>query len=51
MGIDPARVSYLQLAEASVDLDEARIPMRGERWRTVRSNFALLPQFAGLRLA
>jgi uncharacterized protein (DUF362 family) len=51
MGIDPARVGYLQFAAASVDLAEARIPMRGEPWRAVRSNFALLEAFADLRLA
>jgi len=51
MGIDPARVGYLQLAGATLDLSERAIEVRGAALREVRSDFALLPQFAQLRLA
>jgi uncharacterized protein (DUF362 family) len=51
MGIDPARVEYLNLARQLGHIDEARIEQRGERAETVRSAFSLLPQFRHLRLA
>ncbi|HMO86254.1 MAG TPA: DUF362 domain-containing protein, partial [Lacipirellulaceae bacterium] len=45
MHLEPARVSYLQLAEGSLGpLDERLIEQRGEPWRNVASPFQLLQQ-------
>jgi uncharacterized protein (DUF362 family) len=46
MGIDPAQITYLQLAGIP-----EKIQQRGERPEAVRTNFELLPMFQQLRLA
>jgi uncharacterized protein (DUF362 family) len=46
MGIDPARISYLQIAGIPEKIDQL-----GERVEAVRTNFDLLPIFQSLRLA
>jgi uncharacterized protein (DUF362 family) len=46
MGIDPAKIAYLQIA----GLPE-KIHQIGERLQTVRTNFELLPEFRHVRLA
>lgn len=46
MGIDPARIAYLQIAGMP-----AKIHQIGERVETVRTNFELLPEFHAIRLA
>jgi uncharacterized protein (DUF362 family) len=46
MGIDPARISYLQIAGIPEKIDQL-----GERVEAVRTNFDLLPMFQSLRLA
>jgi len=52
MGIDPARVEYLQMASDRLGVtDEGRIEQRGEAIRTVRTNFELIQQFKDYRLA
>lgn len=50
MGIDPAKIEYLNLAAGASGLNEALIPQRGEPIASVRTPFALLPQFDSLRL-
>ena len=50
MGLDPARIRYLQLAAGEHNLGEALIPQRGERIASVVTNFAVLPALEGLRL-
>ena len=52
MGIDPTKVEYLRMAaEGSLgNVDEAHIEQRGENIHDVRTNFALLDSFRGLRL-
>jgi uncharacterized protein (DUF362 family) len=49
MGIDPALVSYLRLADARGQTEEARVEQIGEAVRAVRTNFELIPQFRVLR--
>jgi uncharacterized protein (DUF362 family) len=49
MGIDPALVSYLRLADARGQTEEARVEQIGEAVRAVRTNFELIPQFRALR--
>lgn len=49
MGIDPARISYLQLT-AGHRIAQRDIQQIGEPISSVRTNFALLPAFAPLRL-
>jgi uncharacterized protein (DUF362 family) len=49
MGIDPALVSYLGLAAARGQTEEARVEQIGEAVRTVRTNFDLIPPFRALR--
>lgn len=45
MGLEPARVSYLALAEGRLGpLDQRLIEQRGEPWQTVASPFKLLDQ-------
>jgi uncharacterized protein (DUF362 family) len=52
MGIDPARVEYLQMAADRLGVtDEARIEQRGEPIRGVRADFRLIKEFKQLRLA
>jgi uncharacterized protein (DUF362 family) len=51
MGIDPAKVEYLQMASDNLgNTEEARVEQRGEKIRAVRSNFDLIQQFHQLRL-
>jgi uncharacterized protein (DUF362 family) len=49
MGIDPVLVSYLRLAAARGQTEEAKVEQIGERVRAVRTNFELIPQFRALR--
>jgi uncharacterized protein (DUF362 family) len=49
MGIDPARIGYLQMAEGG-RIAEKDIHQLGEQPATVRTDFQLLPAFAGIRL-
>ena len=51
MGLDPARIGYLQLAAGVQNLGEALIPQHGERIASVAASFAVLPELAGLRLS
>ena len=52
MGIDPARVEYLQMAADRLGvIEEARIEQRGEAIRRVRTNFQLIKEYSQLRLA
>jgi uncharacterized protein (DUF362 family) len=51
MGLDPARIQYLQLSAGVQNLAEELIPQRGERIESVATSFALLPELAGLRLS
>jgi len=52
MGIDPARVEYLQMAADRLGVtEEARIEQRGEAIRRVRTNFQLIKEYSQLRLA
>ena len=51
MGIDPARVGYLQKAADQLGvIEEARIEQRGEAIAGVRTNFELIKEFSQLRL-
>jgi uncharacterized protein (DUF362 family) len=51
MGLDPARIRYLQLAAGEQNLGEELIPQRGERIESVATRFAVLPTLEGLRLS
>lgn len=52
MGIDPSKVEYLRMAADNLgNVEESRIEQRGENIRAVRTNFALIDSFHGLRLA
>ena len=51
MGLDPARIGYLQLTAGVQNLGEELIPQHGERIESVAINFAVLPELAGLRLS
>jgi hypothetical protein len=51
MGLDPARIRYLQLAAGKENLGEGLIRQRGERLASVATNFAVLPGLEGLRLS
>jgi uncharacterized protein (DUF362 family) len=52
MGIDPAKVEYLQMASENLGItEESRIEQRGEKIVAVRSDFQLIKQFQDLRLA
>jgi uncharacterized protein (DUF362 family) len=52
MGIDPARVKYLQMAADRLGVvEESRIEQRGEPLRAVRTDFQLIEQFQDYRLA
>ena len=50
MGLDPARIRYLQLAAGEQNLGEELIPQHGERIASVASRFAVLPGLESLRL-
>jgi uncharacterized protein (DUF362 family) len=52
MGIDPAKIEYLRMAsDGSLgNVEESRIEQRGEKINEVRTNFALIDSFRGLRL-
>ena len=51
MGLNPAAISYLQLADRIGPIAERRIVQRGERWQDVASPFEMLdvPHLRGLR--
>ena len=52
MGIDPAKVGYLQMAADKYGvIAEARIDHRGENIGPLRTDFKLIKEYAGLRLA
>jgi uncharacterized protein (DUF362 family) len=52
MGIDPAKVEYLQMASDRLGItEESRIEQRGEPIKDLRTNFQLVKQFQQLRLA
>ena len=51
MGLDPARIGYLQLTAGVQNLGEELIPQHGERVESVAASFAVLPELAGLRLS
>ncbi|HEY1759762.1 MAG TPA: DUF362 domain-containing protein [Bryobacteraceae bacterium] len=52
MGIDPAKVEYLQMAADRLGIiEESRIDQRGEKIAGLRTNFQLVKQFQQLRLA
>jgi uncharacterized protein (DUF362 family) len=52
MGIDPARVGYLQRAADILGVtEESRIEQRGEAIARLRTNFELIKEFSQLRLA
>lgn len=51
MGIDPHQIEYLRLAQARGHVTETEIEQRGETISSVRTLFALIPEFRHLRLA
>ena len=53
MGIDPAKVEYLRMADDARlgNIDESAIEQRGENIREVRTDFTMLDSFRGLRLS
>jgi uncharacterized protein (DUF362 family) len=53
MGIDPAKIEYLRMAsEANLgNVEEIHIEQRGEKISELRTNFALIESFRGLRLS
>ena len=51
MGIDPEKVEYLRLAADLGHVHPGRIEQRGETIASVQTNFALIEEFSGLRLA
>lgn len=52
MGIDPKKLEYLQMAADQLGvIEESRIDQRGEAIRAVRTDFKLIDQFKGVRLA
>jgi len=50
MGIDPQKIDYLAMAATLGHVHADRIEQRGETIASVRTNFALLDAFRGLRL-
>jgi uncharacterized protein (DUF362 family) len=50
MGLNPARIRYLQLTAGEQNLGEDLIPQHGERIAAVASRFAVLPGLESLRL-
>ena len=51
MGIDPAKLEYLATSNGLGNFFEADIQQRGEAIASVRTNFKLIDNFAGIRLA
>jgi uncharacterized protein (DUF362 family) len=52
MGIDPAKVEYLQMAADRYGvIEESRIDQRGENIRPLRTDFQLIKEYSPLRLA
>lgn len=51
MGIDPARVKYLQLSARQGQLDAANVAQSGETLASVRTDFELFGEFKEWRLA
>jgi len=52
MGIDPAKLAYLQMASGGLGVtEESRIEQRGESIKSVHTDFKLIDQFKGVRLA
>lgn len=52
MGIDPAKIEYLQMASDKLGVtEETRIAQRGEPIASVRTDFQLIKEFQDLRLA
>ena len=51
MGIDPGRIEYLDRVAERGHVAEAQIEQRGEAIASVRTPFALIPEFRHLRLA
>lgn len=50
IGIDPAKIGYLQLATNRGECDAQHVKQIGEAIQSVATRFALLPEFASLRL-
>ena len=50
MGVNPELVRHLVMAQSMSQTREANVRQIGERLDTVRTDFELIPQFAGLRL-
>ena len=50
MGIDPEKMTYLRMAADIGHVHPERIEQRGETIASVRTNFALLPEYKDLRL-
>src|SRR6202795_1913548 len=50
MGLDPAKIAFLQLAAGAGGVSENLIPQIGERIDSVASRFAVLPERENLRL-
>jgi uncharacterized protein (DUF362 family) len=50
MGIDPAKVDYLRLADRNGALSEQSVRQIGERIQEVRTAFRLIPEFQSIRL-
>ena len=52
MGIDPAKVEYLKMAQDRLGvIDASRIEQRGENVASVRTDFQLIKEFQQIRLA
>jgi uncharacterized protein (DUF362 family) len=51
MSIDPRRIEYLKLAVGDVEALARSIRQIGERVESVRTRFALLPEWSGIRLS
>lgn len=51
MGIEPEEIPYLTLARKAGELAAGTIEQLGERPEAVRTDFALIPEFAAIRLA
>jgi uncharacterized protein (DUF362 family) len=50
MGLDPKQITYLQLARGEQNLGEASFRQIGETIPSVRTNFALVPEWAHIRI-
>jgi len=51
MGIDPDKIEYLRLVAPRAPVGERQIEQRGESVASVRTPFALIPEFQHVRLA